>query len=79
MSHVDERTLALQAPSSAVIVASTSNPVDDLRRERAKASFNARELEALLHGGADMVHLRRRIADVMTSQDVFSKRGKYFL
>lgn len=79
MSHVDERTRALQAPSSAVIVASTSNPVDDLRRERAKASFNARELEALLHGGADMVHLRRRIADVMTSQDVFSKRGKYFL
>lgn len=76
--NVDAHTRALVEPSTAVILASTSDPREDLARERSKASFDARELENLLAGGPKSASLRRRIVDAMTSNEVFSKRGKYF-
>jgi len=75
---VDAHTRALVEPSSDVIAASTSDPKEDLRLERARASFNSRELEVLLAGGKDNYKLRQRIASVMTTNEAFSKRGKYF-
>ena len=77
-SEVDARTRQLVEPSSTVILASTSDPMEDLRRERGRATFDANELENLLAGGAKNAALRQRIVEHMTKNDVFSKRGKYF-
>lgn len=76
--RVDANTRALVEQSTVYILASTSDPKKDLQRERARATFDARELENLLAGGPENVALRQRIAEVMTKNATFSKRGKYF-
>ena len=45
---MDAHTRAVQAPSTAMIVASEVDPRADLARERASSTFPARELAALL-------------------------------
>jgi acyl-CoA oxidase len=76
---VDARTRAVQAPSTAMIVASEVDPRADLARERASATFPARELAALLAGGEDKLVLREKVGDAVRAHPVFSKKGKYFM
>lgn len=45
---VDERTRGIQKPSTDMITAVQADPKADLRRERSAASFDSRELAALL-------------------------------
>ena len=76
---VDARTRAVQAPSTAMIVASEVDPRADLARERASSTFPARELAALLAGGEDKLVLREKVGDAVRAHPVFSKKGKYFM
>ena len=78
LERVDENTRSLVEQSTVRILASTSDPKKDLQRERTRATFDACELENLLAGGPENVALRRRIAEMMTKNATFSKRGKYF-
>ena len=76
---VDAHTRAVQAPSTAMIVASEVDPRADLARERASSTFPARELAALLAGGEDKLVLREKVGDAVRAHPVFSKKGKYFM
>ena len=76
---VDAHTRAVQAPSTAMIVASEVDPRADLARERASSTFPARELAALLAGGEEKLVLREKVGDAVRAQPVFSKKGKYFM
>ena len=76
---VDAHTRAVQAPSTAMIVASEVDPRADLARERASSTFPARELAALLAGGEEKLVLREKVGDAVRAHPVFSKKGKYFM
>jgi acyl-CoA oxidase len=62
-----------------MITAVQADPVDDLRRERARASFDSRELARLLAGGEEALALRERVAARVRADPIMSKRGKYFM
>ena len=54
----DERARQLAAASSRVVLRSSQSPMEDMRAERARASFDSQELANHLNEGADK--LRRR-------------------
>lgn len=56
--HVDARTKELQAPATAIIVASSNDPRADMADERRRASFAPAQLTHLLNGGRDRVERR---------------------
>jgi acyl-CoA oxidase len=50
------------------IQASTSNPVDDLRVERQRASFSSDRLAEYMNGGSAVMEKRKRLIDLMSRQ-----------
>ncbi len=55
---VDERTLALQGPSTKKALANHVEPVEDLAAERRRATFDVEELSYVLAGGKDKLQRR---------------------
>jgi hypothetical protein len=56
--HVDQRTRQLQAPSTQLVTKHAEDPKQDIIAERARASFNTKELLYWLNGGKDKVERR---------------------
>jgi hypothetical protein len=54
-------------------------PGSVLDLERSNATIETNELTQLLYGGPEQVERRRRIAAMVASDPVFSKRNKFFL
>lgn len=54
----DARTKQLQAKSTAVIMKSHVDPKDDLRRERARATFDVQQLKEGMNGGKEKLAKR---------------------
>lgn len=76
---VDERTRALQAPSTSLIVASSSDPRADIAAERRRASFPVDPVVHLLNGGADKVGRKAEIARMLASTPWGDKSRRHFL
>ncbi len=55
---VDARTLELQRPSSAAILASHVEPKDDIAAERRRATFSVDEVALLLNGSSEAIAKR---------------------
>ena len=63
-----------------MITAVQADPVDDLRRERARARLLRLARSArLLAGGEEALALRERVAARVRADPIMSKRGKYFM
>ncbi len=75
---VDERTRALQVPSSKLILRSAEDPTKDLAAERSRASFNVNELCYWLNGGKERVERRAHFAEVLARTPWASKERQYF-
>jgi len=75
----DARARELVAHASKVIVAMQSNPKEDARMERAKASFNSNELAAYMNDGEDRLHRRRELVKLLQSQPWGDKTSRYFM
>jgi hypothetical protein len=56
--RVDARTRALQEPSSRLIAQHHVEPSDDIKAERARATFDVSDLMSYLNDGADKVQRR---------------------
>jgi len=79
LKRVDERTLELQKKSSEKILHAVVEPLDDLRRERARATFESHELDLYLVGGEKEYQLRKRCVEALKSDPAFNKHDRYFL
>jgi len=56
--HIDERTRALQAQSTAIVMRQQEDPKKDIIAERQRATFDVRELLYHLNGGKDKIERR---------------------
>lgn len=56
--RIDGRSRALVAQAAGPIIATTTDPKEDARQERAKATFNSQELAAFINDGEDKLHRR---------------------
>lgn len=74
-----DRSRELVAQASRMIVARQSDPKEDARQERAKASFSSKEVAAFMHGGADRRAQRERLAKLLAAQPWGDKSDRYFL
>ena len=79
MPAPDARTKELVAQASQLILQVASDPKEDARLERAKASFNVDELAAYMAGGKDALERRARLTQLLESQPWGDKSQRYFL
>jgi acyl-CoA oxidase len=76
---MDSRQRSLVANASEIILQSYTDPKDDARDERAKATFNSDELAAFMNGGADRLEQKERLTKLLLSQPWGDKSSRYFL
>ncbi|KAG2488798.1 hypothetical protein HYH03_012598 [Edaphochlamys debaryana] len=77
--RVDARTLELQAPASKIIFSTHIEPRDDMAAERARATFDVKELTYAMNGGKDKLEKRMRFADILDKTEWGNKANRYFL
>lgn len=56
--HIDERTRALQAQSTAIVLRNHEDPKQDIANERRRATFDTNDLLYFLNGGKEKVERR---------------------
>lgn len=78
-SNVDARTRELVARAAKPILDVQSDPKEDARMERAKASFNSDELSAFMNDGEDKLRRRAQLAEMLAAQPWGDKTNRYFL
>jgi acyl-CoA oxidase len=79
MPPPDPRARELVAQASKMVLAVASDPKEDARLERAKASFDADELAAFMAGGQDKLDRRAQLAKLLAAQPWGDKSQRYFL
>lgn len=72
-----QRNLVVQA--SKLILEGYTDPKDDARYERSKATFNSDELAAFMNGGVDRLEQKERLTKLLLSQTWGDKSNRYFL
>ena len=79
MSAPDSRTRDLVAQASKLILDVASDPKEDARLERSKATFDVNELAAFLAGGQEVLDRRARLVKLLEAQPWGDKSQRYFL
>jgi len=75
----DARTRELQAKSTAVIMQAHIEPKDDMRRERARATFNVQQLKETLAGGKEKLDKRAQFIEILQKTSWGDKSRRHFL
>ena len=76
---VDNRQRELVAQASNIILRTHTDPQEDARNERAKATFDSDELAAFMNDGADKLLQRAQLAKLLASKPWGDKTSRYFL
>lgn len=76
---MDARTRELVANAARPILAIQSDPKEDARMERSKASFNSNELASFMNDGPDKLRRRAELAKMLASEPWGDKANRYFL
>ena len=76
---LDPHSRDLVARASRLILANQSDPVQDARTERSKASFNSEELAAFTNDGAERLQKRAELTKLLASQPWGDKSDRFFL
>ncbi|GLC45233.1 hypothetical protein PLESTB_000722200 [Pleodorina starrii] len=76
---VDERTQLLQRPASEIILRTHTEPTEDLKQERRRATFNFEELAYVLNGGKELLEKKQRFAEILAKTSWGDKSRRYFL
>ncbi|KAK9847424.1 hypothetical protein WJX84_002360 [Apatococcus fuscideae] len=76
---VDERTRNLVKASSRLVLAEHVDPQDDMRAERARASFASENLAEYLNGGKAILERRSRLVAQLEKTTWGDKSQRYFL
>jgi hypothetical protein len=74
-----DRSRELVAQASKLVLAGASDPKEDARLERARASFNSDELAAFMNDGQEKLQQRAHLAKVLAAQPWGDKSQRYFL
>lgn len=74
-----ERTKQLQQQSSEVIYRLTADPKKDIQNERAKASFNPRELGVIIHGSEERIKRNHELIEMLASDPNFDKEERFYV
>lgn len=69
----------LVAQASKIVLAGASDPKEDARLERARATFNSDELAAFMNDGQEKLQQRAHLAKVLAAQPWGDKSQRYFL